>query len=1055
MGFIANREVTTASAVRLLRHTLMLGSSGLALGLLSGAAFAQTAPPTTAPPTTAPEESTTVRTDAVTPSPADGEEIVVTGIRASLERAMDIKRESQGVVDAISAEDIGKFPDTNLAESLQRIPGVSIDRRNGEGARVTVRGFGPAFNLVTVNGRQLATSDINTVGGDASVDFGRATSRSFDFSNLASEGVSRLEVYKTGRAQVPTGGIGATINVVTLRPLDAAGDGLRGSVGAKALYDTSREGFHVDPEVSGVATWTDPEDTFGISVFGAYQRRKSAAVSSVVNGWNISRFADMPGRAPDTIIENAPTNPDQLVAIADDSRYNYSTFDRERINASGSAQFRPVETVTITADALFAQNRVSEARNDQTNWFQRPFDRVVFDNDPVVATAVIMEEGRRYVTKDIGFEQQYRATKSELQSYGLNGTWEITDNLFFSVDGNHSKSKTVPDASNGASSTLFSMGGPVIDAHSVDFRGKIPKQNYTLNDADGNNNGVLDLPDIGSQIARTNVASQRHRINQVRADLGWDLGGGSRFDVGATYIDSRMTSARVQTEQKLGDWGITQPGDIARNAGNLVETFCQACRYDKFTATSNDISFRGNAVALYDIFRPLYEQVGNTVRVTSEQFDVVGEKVFALYSQATVAFDIGDRSAQLTAGVRYENTKVNSTALQAVPRAIIWNADNDFSPDTGGGARGEVKGRGEYNNLLPAIDFQLEPMDDVIVRLSYSKTLSRPDYGNLFASTAANAPGRPTFLGGQATGNIGNPGLRPLVSDNFDVSLEWYYDRSSYISAGFFAKKVKNFVGTGVVTQNLFELRDPTSGAPGTRSGAARAELDRLGVVIDDVALFTLTALIDKYGGNVENASAELQANLVDGAVAQAYSNQILAQFDVTADARDPLFEFQVNTPINNRSGNIYGFEIQGQHFFGDTGFGIAASYTNVNGDVDVDRGAPIGVDQFALLGLSDTLNLTGIYDKNGISARVSYNWRDKFLSDLNRGGVNRNPVFTDAFGTLDLSAGYELTENFAISLEAINLLSETVRTYGRSERQIFFASELKPRYLLGARYRF
>src|SRR5690554_2581673 len=150
------------------------------------------------------------------------EEVYVSGIRASLERAMDIKRDASGVVDAISAEDIGKFPDTNLAESLQRIPGVSIERRNGEGSQVAVRGFGPAFNLVTVNGRQIATSDVNTVGGDLSVDFGRATSRAFDFSNLAAEGVSRLEVYKTGRAAIPSGGIGASINVVTQRPLDAA-----------------------------------------------------------------------------------------------------------------------------------------------------------------------------------------------------------------------------------------------------------------------------------------------------------------------------------------------------------------------------------------------------------------------------------------------------------------------------------------------------------------------------------------------------------------------------------------------------------------------------------------------------------------------------------------------------------------------------------------------------------------------------------------------------------------------------------------------------------------
>src|SRR5690554_944339 len=140
------------------------------------------------------------------------EEIVVTGIKGSLQRAMDIKRDAQGVVDAISAEDIGKFPDTNLAESLQRITGVSIDRVNGEGSTVTVRGFGGDNNLVTLNGRQMPASNATIVGADQSGDFAQPLSRSFDFGVLASEGVSRLEVYKTGRASNPSGGLGATVN---------------------------------------------------------------------------------------------------------------------------------------------------------------------------------------------------------------------------------------------------------------------------------------------------------------------------------------------------------------------------------------------------------------------------------------------------------------------------------------------------------------------------------------------------------------------------------------------------------------------------------------------------------------------------------------------------------------------------------------------------------------------------------------------------------------------------------------------------------------------------
>ncbi|RYG15347.1 MAG: TonB-dependent receptor, partial [Caulobacteraceae bacterium] len=143
------------------------------------------------------------------------------------------------------------------------------------------------------------------------------------------------------------------------------------------------------------------------------------------------------------------------------------------------------------------------------------------------------------------------------------------------------------------------------------------------------------------------------------------------------------------------------------------------------------------------------------------------------------------------------------------------------------------------------------------------------------------------------------------------------------------------------------------------------------------------------------------------------------------------------------------------QYFLGDTGFGVAGSYTIVNGDVEVDVGADPSIDQFALLGLSDSANVTLIYDKNGISARLAYNWRDKYLTQTNRDGTSRNPVFTEPFGTLDFNVSYDISDSIAVSFEGINLTSEPVRTYGRSERQLYFAQELKPRYLLGLRARF
>lgn len=993
--------------------------------------------------------------------------IVVTGVRASLDRAMDIKRDASGVVDAISAEDIGKFPDTNLAESLQRIPGVSINRVNGEGSQVTVRGFGPQFNLVTVNGRQIATSFVNAAGGDQSVDFSRATSRSFDFNNLASEGVSRLEVYKTGRAAIPSGGIGAAINIVTVRPLDAAGEGLRGSVGAKALYDLSNEDFHIDPEFSGVVTWSDPEETVGVSLFGAYQKRQSAAASATSNDWNVTPFSSFPGQGGGTVVSGAPDSPDALVAVPNDSRYHYSESERERINLSGSAQFRPIDTLTITADALYAQNEISEARTDQTNWFNRPFDNITFDTSDVVPTAVYIDEGTGYGTKDIGFEQQYRATKTELQSYGLNAEWEIADGFSLTLDGNHSVSNSTPNSANGASSTLVSFGAPVVDAHSVDYSGPVPNQHWTLNDSGagtdgilgtaddrGNNNGVLDIGDLGTQVQRTNASSQRHRLNQISGNLGWDFGGGSRFDIGASYIDSQMTSARIQTQQTLGDWGINNVGDVQSVAGDLVEQFCLSCQFDHYSVTDADIAFRGNAVDLYNALASYYEGLGNPINVSGNDYDQVGEKILSAYAQLTWDGMLMDRPAALVAGVRFENTKVKAFSRVAQPDRIEWDSDNDFTRVIGSNVA-EITRDGEYNNLLPAIDFRIEPMDDVVARVSYSKTIARADYGNLFASQSAGAPNRPTALAGVTGGSQGNPGLLPLVSDNFDVSLEWYFAPTSYVSGGFFYKKVKNFVGVGQQNLELFGLRDPSSGAAGSRSGDALAEINDLGAVLSDVSLFTMTALIDEHDGDVAAASAEFQANLgVNGQLDQAFVDSVLAARDVIANADDPLFVFQVTTPINTEEGNIHGFELQGQYFFGTSGFGVSGSFTKVYGDVNVDILSDPGTNVYALVGLADSFNVTAIYENYGFSARVAYNWRDKFLSGINRGG-GRSPVFFAPFGTLDANISYDVTDNIAVSLEAINILGKPIRSYGRDENQLWFAQEQHPRVFLGARYRF
>ena len=194
---------------------------------------------------------------------AEVEEVVTTGIKSSLKDAIDIKRKNVGVVDAISAEDIGKFPDGNLAESLSRLVGVTTERSNDEGTKISVRGLGPEFNLVTLNGRSMPTVPGRYVGG-----------RSFNFGDISSHGISAVEVYKSANATLPTGGLGSTVNMVTTKPLDIDRDVI-GSFSAKA-YDHSK-GESITPEVDFVYATKNVNDelSWGFSISGSHQDREN------------------------------------------------------------------------------------------------------------------------------------------------------------------------------------------------------------------------------------------------------------------------------------------------------------------------------------------------------------------------------------------------------------------------------------------------------------------------------------------------------------------------------------------------------------------------------------------------------------------------------------------------------------------------------------------------------------------------------------------------------------------------------------------------------------
>lgn len=963
---------------------------------------------------------------------------------------MNIKRTSTGVVDAITSEDIGKFPDTNLAESLQRITGVSISRVNGEGSEVTVRGFGADKNMVTLNGRVMPAGGVFGGGSGAGGTDGDAT-RAFDFANLASESVSAVEVYKTGRANFATGGIGATINIITAKPLE--NPGTHGSFGAKLVNDsTTLEGSDNTPELSGIFSWTDDSETFGVSLAASYQERDSGAAGAALNDWNIGRWPADPTSslysfAPGFEVVNPP-DVGQLYARPNDVRYSFSDRHRERTNALLTLQFRPTESLTGTLDYTYAENYLQEHRGEHTFWFANgtTATRVEFDDGPVASPVLYSET---LSNKDNGFEQQWREQVNTLDSLGFNLAWAATDRLSFGLDVHDSTMDSVPDGPGNSGEIAISVAAPIHASQTADFTGDLPVVSSTINDGNTNGNGQWDLSDFGTQIGRIWHAAQTTDLTQIRLDGSLEFEDG-RFDFGVETRAMETTQRNSNRQMTFGDWGVSDAGIIPEG---LLEEFSLAAQYEDYdTAGLQEYAIRASdpvaltqwAVDTYGTPANGYQLAYNPDLATN---NLIEEDTAAVYFQVAMAGELGGMSTHLLAGLRYEQTDVRSLSELLVPQHLLWEDNNDFQTIRSS-EKSPVVEETDYDHVLPSFDFDINLRDDLKARFSYSKTIARAAYGDLAASVDNFGTVGSTFLGSMPTADASNPQLVPLESDNLDLSLEWYYGDASYASFGIFEKRVNNFIGTEQVDENHFGILDQTNGP---RVDAAAAALESLGVAIDDTSLFVMMAVLDNPA-DFPNGTADFQAN---GNVVDAqFAVDVATAYDLTPNPDDPLMIFRTSTPVNNREAQIYGAEMAIQHFFGDTGFGFQANYTVVQGDVDFDILADPSEPQFALLGLSDTANLVAIYENYDFQARLAWNWRDSYLNETNKGN-SLNPVFVDEYHQLDLSLTYLVNDDLAVSFEGLNITEENIRHYGRTESQLWYLQDLGARYQIGARYTF
>ena len=931
------------------------------------------------------------------------ETIAVTGIRSSVAKSMDVKRSSAGVVDAISAEDIGDFPDTNLAESLQRITGVSIDRSGGEGQLITVRGFGPQFNTVLVNGRQMASEN---------------QSRAFSFDTIASELVSSLDVHKTSTATMQSGGVGSTINVNTARPFALGGFKVAGSV--KGVYDENSES--TTPQLSGLISNTFNDDTFGVLLAVSHQERETRLNQAQIDGWlenvGVPNPVTESGEAWDGNVFS-PRNYDHKVTFE----------DRTRTNANLVLQYAPSDDLVITADALYSKFDVESNATSYGHWFTAPNiqgvadDGSLFDANGDRLSPTVDANGTVIdLYQEVGLATDMHAKTfdrlTDTLSLGLNFDYQYNDNLNLKFDLSHSTAER--EANNGGGDQLSLIGYanrvrfqvddnilPVAsmfaDANANIYSGQqeidgaivaSPVDGFPAYDSSLTPAGVSDLLDKDN--SRAHVMLRRgwaveDEVTQLRFDGEYftDNGGITEIRFGTQYSNETKSLTRWDNEgvgihcTYCGYPDLPEIPADAQYVFNAGNDFLSSVSGSGRMPTS---WLAHNGEANFAFLENYYQSVnGSAISFDAvrrnNSFDVE-EQILSAYVEMDFEGEVGDMLLSGTAGFRYESTDVSVTGTEAPIIQLTVLDQTEMLAQYGEAQPIDVDA--DYDVILPNFSMKLEITDDLIARAAVSTTITRPTLESMSPVTVITT----TRQGGDLTSTSGNPGLEPFESDNFDLSVEWYYDIASYASIGYFRKHVSNFI--------------------------VNSQEDRT---------FTLSD-----GSLLTDPSTGTDSSGPDGA--------------------DSVAVFTNTLPNNGENAIVDGFELAWQHSF-DSGFGVLANATLVDSDAKLD---PYNINQvFALTGLSDSYNLVGFYENDDFMIRLAYNWRGEFVQSLTQ-SQGDGPTIVEDYQQLDLSASYELSDSLGIFFEGINLTEEYVHKRGRFSNHMLLVEDSGRRWAFGVR---
>ncbi len=819
------------------------GSSALALALATlfpHIAHAQQAQPVQQPEAGAEgRQEPAIGQSAPTPTQGDqvsgepdagdtGAEIVVTGFRSSIAAALQDKRQATGVVDVIKAEDIADFPDNNLAESIQRVPGVAITREAGEGRSISVRGLGPAFTRVRINGMEAIAT---TGGSDAAGGVNR--SRGFDFNVFASELFSSIAVRKTASADVEEGSLGATVDLTTARPLDYNDPFVVAGSAQVGYGDKSKE---FDPRVAGLLSWHNEDRTFGVLVSGAFSERSVLEQGHSTVRWGpagANGGFNPASRLPGVSIAQlnlAPardgSNWDQLIYHPRIPRYDNWAYSIKRLGVTGSVQWKPTDRTSLNIDALYSDSDTTRAEN----YIEAiSFSRAAASGkrETIIRDGAINEQNELvfgvFDRVDMRVESRFDELQTEFQQYTGVLSHEFSDAFRVTGFGGYAKS-----AFSNPVQTTITLDRINTNGYGWDYRNndRMPAINLGFDPADpaswSMRNGVSDIR------IRPQFVDNSYRTGKLLGE--WDVTEGFTVELGGEYrrfnFSSRafrrlvaetqsptLTPAQVAAATTVlrGPTGDPKHSSyIIPNFKTFVDTYNIYCNCIQ-NINGQNIDFRLGGV----------EQIN-----ARSNFATVQEENYAGYLQFNFEYPIGAVTLRGDAGIRYVETRQDTTGFAAV----------------NGDVR-ELRVKRDYDNWLPAMNLVAEITPELLLRFAAAKVITRPGLGSL------SPGGGLTIQASNRSFNTGNPFLNPTEATNLDVAAEWYFAQGSLLGVGLFQRNISTLSGTTITDQ-----------VPFTALGLPLELLTGTGVQPTDI--FDFRRVVNGEGGKLRGFEVNYQHQL-------------------------------------------------------------------------------------------------------------------------------------------------------------------------------------------------